>query len=83
MTKIKTTDIIKEAVEIKNYIETNKKLPRYCTIQGNQYTPYTVAYLISRTISNLKADTFNVKPIGKSNQGFSVKLNENCSKTLP
>jgi len=81
MTKILTTDIIKEAIEIKNYIETNKKLPRYCTIQGNQYTPYTVAYLISRTISNLKADTFNVKAIGKSNQGFSVKLSENCSKT--
>ena len=81
MTKILTTDIIKEAVEIKNYIETNKKLPNYCTIQGNQYSPYTVAYLISRTIANLKADTFNVKAIGKPNQGFSVKLNENCSKT--
>ena len=81
ITTIKTTDIIKEAIEIKNYIETNKKLPNYCTIEGNQYTPYTVAYLISRTISNLKADTFNVKAIGKSNQGFSAKLDENCSKT--
>ena len=81
MTKIKKIDILKEATEIKNYIETNKKLPRYCTIQGNQYSPYTVAYLISRTISNLKADTFNVKAIGKSNQGFSTKLDENCSKT--
>ena len=81
MPRITKTDIIHEASEIKNFIEKNKKLPRYCTIQGNQYTPYTVAYLISRTISNLKADTFNVKPIGKSNQGFSVKLNENCSKT--
>ena len=81
MIKIKKIDIIKEATEIKNYIETNKKLPNYCTIQGNQYTPYTVAYLISRTIANLKADTFNIKAIGKSNQGFSTKLSENCSKT--
>ena len=81
MGKIKTIDIIKEAIEVKTFIERNKKLPRYCTIQGNQYTPYTVAYLISRTIANLKADTFNVKSIGKPNQGFSVKLNENCSKT--
>jgi len=81
MPRIKKTDIIHEAVEVKHFIETNKKLPKYCTIQGNQYTPYTVAYLISRTIANLKADTFNVKPIGKSNQGFSAKLNENCSKT--
>jgi len=81
MTKIRTTSIINEAIEVKTFIERNKKLPKYCTIQGNQYSPYTVAYLISRAIANLKADTFNVKAIGKSNQGFSVKLNENCSKT--
>ena len=81
MPTIKTKNITQEAKEIKKYIETNKKLPRYCTIQGNQYSVYTTAYLISRTIANLKADTFNVKAIGKSNQGFSVKLNENCSKT--
>ena len=81
MPRITQKNIINEAVEIKNYIETNKKLPRYCTIQGNQYSPYTVAYLISRTIANLKAESFNIKNIGKSNQGFSTKLNENCSKT--
>ena len=81
MPRITQKNIINEATEIKNFIEKNKKLPKYCTIQGNQYTPYTVAYLISRPIANLKADSFNVKPIGKSNQGFSVKLNENCSKT--
>ena len=81
MTKINKNDIIKEAIEVKTFIEPHKMLPRYCTIQGNQYSPYTVAYLISRTIANLKADTFYVKAIGKSNQGFSVKLSENCSKT--
>ena len=81
MPRITQKNITQEAKEIKTFIEKNKKLPKYCTIQGNQYTPYTVAYLISRTIANLKADTFNVKAIGKSNQGFSVKLNENCSKT--
>ena len=81
MPRITQKNIINEATEIKNFIEKNKKLPKYCTIQGNQYSVYTVAYLISRTISNLKADSFNVKPIGKSNQGFSAKLSENCSKT--
>lgn len=81
ITTIKTKNIINEATEIKNFIEKNKKLPKYCTMEGNQYSPYTVAYLISRTIANLKADSFNIKAISKSNQGFSVKLNENCSKT--
>lgn len=81
MPRITQKNIIKEAIEVKTFIERNKKLPRYCTIQGNQYSSYTVAYLISRTIANLKAESFNIKTITKSNQGFSVKLNENCSKT--
>ena len=81
MPTITQKNIINEATEIKNFIEKNKKLPKYCTINNNQYSPYTVAYLISRTISNLKAETFNLVTISKSNQGFSAKLNENCSKT--
>ena len=81
MPRITQKNITQEAVEVKHFIETNKKLPKYCTIQGNQYSIYTTAYLISRAIANLKADTFNVKAIGKSNQGFSAKLSENCSKT--
>jgi len=79
--KIKTTSIINEATEIKTFIEKNKKLPKYCTVEGNQYSVYTTAYLISRAIANLKAESFNLQTITKSNQGFSVKLSENCSKT--
>ena len=40
-----------------------------------------IAYLITRVIANLKAETFNLQTITKSNQGFSTKLSENCSKT--
>ena len=79
--KLKTADIIKEAVEIKKFIEKNRKLPNYCTINNNQYSIYTTAYLITRVIANLKAETFNLQTITKSNQGFSTKLSENCSKT--
>ena len=79
--RIKTADIIKEAVEIKKFIEKNRKLPNYCTINNNQYSIYTTAYLITRVIANLKAETFNLQTITKSNQGFSTKLSENCSKT--
>ena len=81
MTKIKKIDIIKEAKEIKKYIEKNKKLPNYCTINNHQYSVYTTAYLISRVINNLNAESFNLKAINKSNQGFSAKLSETCSKT--
>ena len=79
--KIKTTSIINEAVEVKTFIERNKKLPKYCTINNNQYSVYTTAYLISRTIANLKTENIKVETINKSNQGFSTKLSENCSKT--
>ena len=81
MPTITQKNIINEATEIKNFIEKNKKLPKYCTIQGNQYSVYTVSYLISRTIANLKAENIKVETINKSNQGFSTKLSENCSKT--
>lgn len=81
MGKIKTIDIIKESIEVKTFIERNKKLPNYCTIGGNQYSIYTTAYLISRAVQNLKSESFNLKTMNKPNQGFSVKLNENCSKT--
>ena len=81
MPTITQKNIINEAVEIKNFIEKNKKLPKYCTINNNQYSVYTTAYLISRTIANLKTENIKVKTINKSNQGFSTKLSENCSKT--
>ena len=81
MGKIKTIDIIKEAIEVKTFIERNKKLPNYCTIGGSQYSIYTTAYLFSRAVRNLKSESFNLKTMNKSNQGFSAKLSENCSKT--
>lgn len=81
MTKITQKNIINEAKEIKKFIEQKKKLPSFCTINNNQYSVYTTAYLISRAIANLKAETFNLVTISKSNQGFSTKLSENCSKT--
>ena len=81
MGKIKTIDIIKEAIEVKTFIERTKKIPNYCTIWGNQYSIYTTAYLISRAVRNLKSESFNLKTMNKPNQGFSAKLSENCSKT--
>ena len=56
MGKIKTIDIIKEAIEVKTFIERNKKLPNYCTIGGNQYSIYTTAYLIESEIRELQSE---------------------------
>ena len=80
MTKITQKNIINEAKEIKKFIEQNKKLPSFCTINNNQYSIYTTAYLITRAISNLKTENFSVKNIQQSNQYFSSKINETCSK---
>ena len=78
---MKKTEIIKEAIEIKTFIEKNKKLPNYCTINNNKYSIYTTAYLISRTIQKIQSSETTVKTINKPNQAFSAKLEENCSKT--
>ena len=80
MTEITQKNIINESKEIKKFIEQNKKLPSFCTINNNQYSIYTTAFLITRAIANLKTETFSVKNIQQSNQYFSTKINETCSK---
>ena len=38
---MKTSLIIQEAKEIKQFIDKNKSLPKFCTINGNTYNIYT------------------------------------------
>ena len=65
MPTIKTKNITQEATQIKTFIETNKKLPNYCTIEGNQLSIYSTSYLISRTIANLNKNSINLVAVKK------------------
>lgn len=65
ITTIKTKNITQEANEIKTFIETNKKLPNYCTIEGNQLSIYSTSYLISRAIANLNKNSVSLVAVKK------------------
>lgn len=55
---MKTSLIIQEAKEVKAFVEKNKILPKYCTINGNEYSIYTTAYLFGKFLTNKKKQTF-------------------------
>ena len=80
MTKLKTSDILKEAVEIKAFILRNHGLPKYCTINGNKYSIYTMSYLMSRAIYNSKAPTFNLATMTAPDHNYSFNINEKILK---
>lgn len=52
MTKAKTSLILQEAGEIKEYIEKNHKLPLTCTINNVQFSIYSTTYLMSLALKD-------------------------------
>lgn len=60
---MKTSLIIQEAKEVKAFVEKNKTLPKVCTINGNEYSIYTTAYLFGKLLMNRKATNINVVAI--------------------
>ncbi len=64
MTKVLKKQIIKEAIEIRDFIEKNKKLPNTNTINNTKYSIYTTSYLMSKLIlTNFKQDIQNINVI--------------------
>ena len=57
---ISKKDILNEATEIRKFIEKNKKLPTYATINGSQLSKAQYTYLIVKLTSNI-----NLKSISK------------------
>ena len=77
---MKTSLIIQEAKEIKQFIDKNKSLPKFCTINGNTYSIYTTSYLLGKFLQDTKKISVNVKTI----QTYKTHTNDNISeKILP
>ena len=54
--KVKKDIIIKEAPQIKSFIEKNKKIPKACTLtDGTILSPYSTSYLIANLIKNINS----------------------------
>lgn len=73
---MKPSLIFKEAKEVRSFIEQNKKLPSYCTIDGNQYSIYTTSYLFGKLLANLKATDIKVITIQNANKTYNGTINE-------
>ena len=73
---MKSSLIIQEAKEVKAFVEKNKELPKYCTINGNEYSIYTTAYLFAKLLKNKNASTINVITIQAPNKKFKDNIKE-------
>jgi hypothetical protein len=67
---VKKANIMKEAKEVMAFVQKNKKLPKYVTIENKEYGTATYAYLLCEQILNLKTEAIspiNVKLPTNSN----------------
>lgn len=80
--KIKKNLILKEATEIKSFIEKNRKLPLSCTLGNTQLSVYSTAYLMSSALKDkFKAETYNLNPvIIYNNARLTDTINEKVMK---
>ena len=58
---VKKINIMKEAKEVMAFVQKNKKLPNYVTIENKEYSTATYVYLLCEQILNLKTEA--VSPI--------------------
>ena len=81
--KYKTSIIIKEAPQIKSFIEKYKRIPKTCTIGNTTLSPYSAAYLLSKVVQ----DKFQSNEVNLANVivydgdvKFSDTINEKIMK---
>ena len=81
--KYKTSIIIKEAPQIKSFIEKYKRIPKTCTIGNTTLSPYGAAYLLSKVVQ----DKFQSNEVNLANVivydgdvKFSDTINEKIMK---
>ena len=77
---MKSSFIIQEAKEVKQFIEKNKALPKFCTINNNTYSIYTTTYLFAKFLQNRTKKDIAIKNIKQPNANTKSIINE---KILP
>lgn len=77
---MKSSFVIREAKEVKQFIEKNKALPKFCTINNNAYDIYTTTYLFAKFLQNRTKKDIAIKNIKQPNVNTKSSINE---KVLP
>ena len=82
MSKYKKNLIVKEAGEIKSFIESNKKIPKTCNLNGVILSPYSVSYLMAKVIQDkFKSSDYNLADVIVYNAAtFADTITENVLK---
>ena len=57
--KISKNLILQEAIEIRKFVDKNKQLPKYATINNTQLTPAQYCYVLCKQINNISLLTIN------------------------
>lgn len=81
--KYKTSIIIKEAPQIKSFIEKYKRIPKTCTIGNTTLSAYSAAYLLSKVVQDkFQSNEVNLANviIYDGNVKFSDTINEKIMK---
>lgn len=68
--KVSKKLILNEAIEIKKFVEKNKKLPKYATIENSQFTPSQYCYLMSKLISKMSLPTIGKITVKEPTQSW-------------
>ena len=79
--KFKTSIIIKEAPQIKSFIEKYKRIPKTCTIGNTTLSPYSAAYLLSKVVQ----DKFQYTEVNLANviiYDGNVKLKDTINEKI-
>ena len=80
--KVKKSLIIKESSEVKNFIEKNKRIPKSSTLsEGVVLSPYSVTYLMSSLIMDLKSTSYTLVDVIIYDSGkYADTINEKVLK---
>ena len=77
MVTIPKKQILKEASEIKSFVEKNKKLPKYATINNVQLSMAQYTYILSKQVSNIRLDKVEKLSIKEANNPTGKLIKEN------
>lgn len=60
MVKVKTSSLLNEAKEIKNFVEKNGALPKTCTLNSGQvFDIYNMSFMLASVVLNTRVDLWN------------------------
>lgn len=79
--KISKTKILKEATEIRKFIENNKKLPTYATIDNSRLTKAQYTYLLVKLTSKISLDNVEKNTINEPSLPNGEYINEKVLKS--